>query len=238
MGCYYLIHSLIEYASENKSEIKTMLSDIDRKTIQRGLDPAPADSFAIAYKVRALPDKIKVRTYEAERTNDTNIYFSYRKTDRQKDVTVPYLIDYYPAKSVKFPYAYLITTLDPKIIGLVKMHGIKMEKLAAETPIEVQRFIITSLKGSSKLNQGHYTNTIKGSYISETIDFPAGTIVVRTAQPLGNLAAYLLEPQSDDGLTFWNFLDRYLVPQWGTGFNPFPVCKILNKTDLKTKLVN
>jgi hypothetical protein len=235
MGCYYLIHSLIEYASGNKTEIKTMLSDADKKTIHRGSDPAATDSFAIAFKVRPLPDKITVRTYEAERTNDTNIYYSYKKTDRQKDVTVPYLVDFYPSKSVKFPYAYLITTLDPKITGLLKLHGIKMEKLAADTRIEVQRFIISSLKGSPKLNQGHYTNTIKGSYASEKIDFPAGTIIVRTAQPLGNLAAYLLEPQSDDGLTFWNYLDRYLVPQWGTGFNPFPVCKILNKTELNTK---
>jgi hypothetical protein len=237
MGCYYLINSLIEYASGNKSEIKTLLADADKKTIQRGSDPAVTDSFAIEYKVRPLPDKITVRTYEAERTNDSNVYFSYKRTDRQKDVTVPYFIDFYAAKSVKFPYAYIITTPDPKVTGLLKMHGIKMEKLTADTGIEVQRFIISSLKGSPKLNQGHYTNTISGTYNTEKIDFPAGTIVVRTAQPLGNLAAYLLEPQSDDGLTFWNYLDRYLVPQWGMGFNPFPVCKVLNKTELSTKPV-
>jgi hypothetical protein len=29
------------------------------------------------------------------------------------------------------------------------------------------------------------------------------------AQPLGNLAFYLLEPQSDDGLVTWNFFDDY-----------------------------
>ena len=28
--------------------------------------------------------------------------------------------------------------------------------------------------------------------------------------PLGTLAAYLLEPESDDGLTSWNFVDGYL----------------------------
>ena len=55
----------------------------------------------------------------------------------------------------------------------------------------------------------------------------AGTIVIRMAQPLANVAAYLLEPESGDGLLTWNFLDRYLVPQWGRGFNPYPVCKIM-----------
>ena len=39
---------------------------------------------------------------------------------------------------------------------------------------------------------------------------PAGAVVVRTAQPLGSLAAYLLEPESDDGLFVWNFFDRFV----------------------------
>jgi hypothetical protein len=54
------------------------------------------------------------------------------------------------------------------------------------------------------------------------------------AQPLANVAAYLLEPESDDGLLVWNFLDRYLVPQWGSGFFPYPVCKIMKSVSLKT----
>ncbi len=75
---------------------------------------------------------------------------------------------------------------------------------------------------------------LKGSFKTEEVDFPAGSIIVRTAQPLANVAAYLLEPQSNDGLVTWNFFDRYLVPQWGMGYNPYPVYKILVNTDLKT----
>ncbi len=116
--------------------------------------------------------------------------------------------------------------MDPAITDLLKIHGIKIEKLSADTKIEVQRFDITDLKGADRLNQGHYTNTISGKFSEELIDFPAGTIVVRTAQPLGNVAAYLLEPQSNDGMVFWNFFDRYLVPQWGRGYNPYPVYKM------------
>src|SRR5439155_353806 len=39
----------------------------------------------------------------------------------------------------------------------------------------------------------------------------AGTFLVRTAQPLGDLAAYLLEPQAADGLCTWNFFDDALA---------------------------
>jgi Zinc carboxypeptidase len=234
MGCYYLIHSLLDYASSHTSEIKNMISDVDKRTIARGNSPAVTDSFAIDYKVRPSPGKVTIRTYEAELINDSNGWKNYRKTDRQKDVTVPYYIDYYPTQNVRFPFAYLVTTSDPAITDLLKLHGIKVEKLSSDSKINVQQFEISDLKGSSRLNQGHYTNTITGKYINSQVEFMAGTIVVRTAQPLGNLAAYLLEPQSNDGMVFWNFFDRYLVPQWGTGYNPCPVYKILDRVDLKT----
>jgi hypothetical protein len=233
-GCYYLIKSLLDYTSSHKSEIQNMLKDVDEKTIARGENPAVTDSFAIDYKVLPAPEKVTIRTYEAEPKGETNGWKNYTKTDRQKDVTVPYYINFSPTKNVKFPFAYIINAHDPAITGLLKLHGIKTEVLSEDSGIDVQRFEITELKGAGKLNQGHYTNTIKGKYINGPVDFPAGTIVVRTAQPLGNLAAYLLEPQSNDGMVFWNYFDRCLVPQWGNGYNPYPVYKVMKKTDLKT----
>ena len=235
VGCYYLINSLLDYASVHNSEIKNMLLETDKKTIARGENPAVTDSFAIDYNVRPLPDKVTIQTYVAELANESNGWKNYHRTDKQVDVTVPYFIDYYPTKNVRFPYAYLITIKDPAITDFLKIHGVKFEKLSADAKIEVQRFDITDLKGSTKLNQGHYTNTIEGNYVNGLVDFPVGTIIVRTAQPLGNLAAYLLEPQSNDGLLFWNYFDRYLVPQWGLGYNPYPVYKILNRTEIKSK---
>jgi len=237
LGCYYLIHSLLDYASTNKSEIKNLLRDVDSRTIARGTSTAVTDSFAIEYKVRPAPGKVTVKTFEADIVADANGRRSYKKSDRQKTVTIPYYIDYYPSKSVRFPFAYLLIVNDPEVIDLLKMHGVKIEKLTIDSKIVVERFEISELKGATRLNQGHYTNTIKGKYLNETIDFPAGTIVVRTAQPLANVAAYLLEPQSNDGLMTWNFFDRYLVPQWGTGYYPYPVYKIMDNIDLKTNPV-
>jgi len=234
LGCYWLIHSVLDYSSLHKSEIVNMLDDVDKKTIARGDNPALSDSFAVEYAVRPLPDRITIKTYEAELMNDSNGRKYYRRTDRRKDVTVPYYIDFYPTKNVKFPFAYILTTQDPAITDLLKAHGIKVEKLLSDSKIDVERFEINELKGAARLNQGHYTNTISGKYISGLLDFPAGTLVVRTGQPLGNVIAYLLEPQSNDGLVVWNFFDRSLVPQWGMGYNPYPVYKVLDRVDLKT----
>jgi hypothetical protein len=40
------------------------------------------------------------------------------------------------------------------------------------------------------------------------VTLAAGTYVVRVAQPLGVLAMYLLEPESDDGIVAWDVGDR------------------------------
>lgn len=233
-GCYNLMWSLVDYVILNKSEIKNLITESDRKTIMRGLDPAPGDSAGIEFDVRTAGD-VTIRTYEAELVSTVDGWNNYRRTDRQVDVTVPYLIDYFPTSRVKIPFAYVLAVNDPDIINLLQIHGLKIERLNKSSYVEVEKFEVVGLKASSRLNQGHYTNTIKGSFKKETIEFPEGTIIVRTSQPLANLAVYLLEPQSNDGLVVWNFFDRYLVPQWGSGYNDLPMYKINSRIDLQTR---
>jgi murein tripeptide amidase MpaA len=236
IGCYYLIRSLIEYVSTNSKEIDELISNADKSSVKNGLHPK--DSFAIEYAVRALPEKVTIKTYEAEPMPEGSGYPDFKRTDRRKDVTVPYFIDYYPLKSVMLPFAYMITVKDPAVLDVLKLHGIKIEKLTSEQDLMVDNFIITSLKPSESLNQGHYTHTIEGIFRPERIKFPEGTYLVRMAQPLARLAAYLLEPKSNDGLVVWNYFDKYLVPQWDPGFNPFPVYKLMKSADLTTVPVN
>jgi hypothetical protein len=74
--------------------------------------------------------------------------------------------------------------------------------------------------------------------VTEHKEFAEGTCIVRTGQPLGSLAAYLLEPMADDSFLFWNFFDRYLVPQWGRRYYPYPVYRIFNPVKIETTVKN
>lgn len=210
-----------------------MIKKTDQNTIQRGMNPAESDSFSIDFKAFPLSENITIKTYEVELKADTSGWDKYNITDRKKTVNVPYIADYKSTRNVKFPFAYLVNTKDPELLDLLKRHGIKISKLAKDQTFEVETFKIKDLKPNLRLNQGHYNNTIEGKFQKDTLEFKAGTFVIRTAQPLANLAAYLLEPQSNDGLVFWNFFDKYLVPQWGRGYYPYPVYKILNKVEIE-----
>lgn len=234
LGCYNLIRSLADYSSANKSAIRNMLAETDRTTILRGTRPAVTDSFPVEFRVRPLTQPVTIKTYEADVVTGPDGRRTFKRSDRRRDVTVPYYIDYYPSANVRFPFAYIITQNDPSVVELLKVHGIIIEKLSEKTRIISERFDLSELKGSGRLNQGHYTNTISGKFVCDTTDFDAGTLIIRTAQPLANLAAYLLEPQTNDGLMTWNYFDKYLVPQWGAGYYPYPVRRVIERTSLKT----
>lgn len=235
IGTYNLLWSISENAAAKKDEIKKMLKSIDEKTIARGNNPSEKDSFAIASKVTPINKPITVNTYELEAKRDANGRERLLPTNIKKAVTVPYLANYIPTRQVKFPYAYLLTVRDPKIISLLKTHGVKLEKLSADIELEVEAFKIKDLKPGPRLDQGHYHTIIKGDYSAEKKKFEKGTVVVKLDQPLANVAAYLFEPETDDGLVYWNFFDNYLAPQWGGAFLPYPVYKVMNKIELKTE---
>jgi dipeptidyl-peptidase 4 len=73
---------------------------------------------------------------------------------------------------------------------------------------------------------------VKGRAQAETITFPAGSFLVRTAQPLSTLAFYLLEAESDDGLAAWNFLDAYLEKG-----RTYPIYKVMAELKAASRLL-
>jgi hypothetical protein len=104
--------------------------------------------------------------------------------------------------------------------------------------LTVESFKVTELKGQERPYQGHRLNSVKGEYAQEEKEFPAGTLFIPMAQPLGKVAAYLLEPESDDGLLVWNFFDRNLVPQWGRGQQVYPVYKLHTPTAIIKEVID
>ncbi|MCF8374440.1 MAG: M14 family metallopeptidase [Bacteroidales bacterium] len=226
-GCYHLLLTIINYAAGNKKEIKLLLATADEKATSHFAKGIPLDSFTLEYEGRPTQQPITIKAFEADTIPGVKGYWRYKQSNRQRTVTVPYIADYFSTKNIALPYAYVIEYPIAEVEENLLRHGIKIERLKTTSNLKVQKFRIDELKGDERLNQGHYTNTIKGEYVIEKKEFPAGAALIKINQPLGKLAAYLLEPQSDDGLLKWNYFDRYLVPQWGGGYYSYPVYRVM-----------
>jgi len=237
LGCYNLLLAILDYCQARGEEIRGLIVAADERTVRIGNAPSPEDAFALEYEVKPLPDKVTIRGYEMEVIPREGTWPEIKKTDKERIYVLPYFADFVPKKSIRRPYAYLVSTADPDVVDLIRRHGIAVERLAAPVRIEVEAFKIAELKAAARPYQGHWASEIKGEYLTEEREFPAGTVVVRTGQPLGSLACYLLEPASDDGLFYWNGFDRYLVPQWGRGFDKCPVYRLLRPVELATEKI-
>ncbi|MCL1816781.1 MAG: hypothetical protein FWG43_04175, partial [Clostridiales bacterium] len=125
----------------------------------------------------------------------------------------------------------------------LKRHGIQVDVLESPLTLSggaIQWFEATERKAASTYFEGRWRAnsdaripTWYGKWINinSAQTFPAGTYVVSTAQPLGMLAAILLEPGSNDGLFNWNFYQEVYDQ------NPLAVNFFDNRLDAKAGMV-
>lgn len=111
-----------------------------------------------------------------------------------------------PTEREEVPWAYLLDAGAAHAAEVLRIHGIAVEKLDAETTLKVEQFAIKEETPAEHEFQKHHEMTVTGKWKSREETFPAGTFLVRMNQPLARLAFYLLEPRSDDGLVDWNVL--------------------------------
>ena len=101
-GSYQLLKTILEYAAGNKKQIKKMLAAADEKMVKRHFD-TQVDSFAIEYKGIPTPEKITIKAFEADTIPGVSGYWRYKKSDRKRTVTVPYIADYYATRNTAVP---------------------------------------------------------------------------------------------------------------------------------------
>ena len=126
---------------------------------------------------------------------------------------VPHFAGFRPSKTVPRPAGYLVPFDQREVVQNLRTHGIVMEELskAGEMDVEVHRIDRLSSAESPDHGTGPRRETvIEGRRMSTRLRAEKGDVLVRTDQPLGTLACYLLEAESDDGLGRWGLLDASL----------------------------
>jgi hypothetical protein len=207
------VEEILKYSAAHGSEMSQLANQVDLETIRRGL-AGPAFQMGVEYEMKPLAKPVEILVGEV--TKVKNPRSGRDMTVMLEDKFTPVKMQDYGVfaakRSVPTARAYVFRREDGTraVIDKLLQHGIAVEELTSPLTTEVESFVIDSVKKAARPFQGHTAVTLSGKYKKETLTFPAGSILVRAAQPLGTLAAYLLEPESDDGLTSWNFLDSYL----------------------------
>ncbi len=226
-GAYSLFRAFLDFAFANADRMKAIVRDADRQAVARGTGRGARGTFGIGWEPQPLPRLLTIQGYEMEVSEGPNGRVRVKPTEAKRTYTrVPYLARSVAKRSIPLPRGYLIVNPQPDVVAKLRQHGVVVERLAAPATVSVEGFRITSIEASGPLDQGHYTNAVKGEYFEDTREFPVGTAVVPMGQRLAALAATLLEAESDDGLLLWNAFDRALSIQWGGGPREYPVFRV------------
>jgi dipeptidyl aminopeptidase/acylaminoacyl peptidase len=215
---------IFEYAADHKDEIRKLIEGAGDATVGAGRKLGPENQIALRLKQEPLDKVFTFLGFVEEVKNGRHV-----PTKETKDYQLRYMGRAVPALSVQRPYAYLVPAELAKVVQNLQRHGIAVQELREdiELDVEVQRVDKIVRAPRPARGQNHLTVQVTTSTRKESRRVPAGTMLVKTAQPLGNLAAYLLEPQSEDGLTTWNFFDDQL----GEG-KDFPVLRLMSEVPI------
>jgi hypothetical protein len=211
------VRAWLEYLAAHKDEIRKLLAENDQ-----GKEIVTRTTSAALHKTTALG-------YEEKRNENGR---PEPVLDKPKQFELELMTKVEPKEKVVKPYAYLIMPDDKSAIETLQRHGIVVEELARDSDVPCVALTIEKIEKAPRAFQKHneVTLTMAPPSKAHSRKVPAGTCVVRTSQPLGVFASYLLEPRSEDGLTTWNFFDSGLAEN-----REFPVLRVVSRVELPLK---
>jgi murein tripeptide amidase MpaA len=196
------VEEILKYASAHAEEILSLLQDID-----------PPQQMGVEFELESVGER-EILTCAVEKKENPRsgnhmlaVVENALGAAKMQDYGV-----FRATRKIPMPAAYLV---EAGIAGKLVTHGVVITELLESRTLDVEKFVITERQTEEQMFQGHHEVRLKGHTVVERITVPAGTLLVKTSQPLGRLVFYLLDPESDDGFVTWGLLegDRvYRVP--------------------------
>ena len=206
------VEEIMRFVASNAADIRALTTGADA-ALTRDIPP----DGGVAFALRPLPTPVDVLVG----ATDTMVNRRSGKPMRImiETVATPTSMTVYDGfvatATRRVPPEYIVPAsasgLHEIVERTLKEHGILVERSDASSRVSVEQFVVARVRHAGQVFQGHRTTSISGRFERREVVVPAGSVVVRTNQPLGRLVFYLLEPESDDGLTTWNFFDETLT---------------------------
>ncbi|WP_375339511.1 M14 family metallopeptidase [Sphingomonas fuzhouensis] len=116
-----------------------------------------------------------------------------------------------PTETVRLPKAWWVPREQTEVIERLRLHGIAFETITAPRTLTVDQVRLIDPKVTQP-KEGRYPITASFAHDRAEQMMPEGSVRVPADQPLGLLAAALLEPESQDSFLAWGFFPEMLGP--------------------------
>jgi hypothetical protein len=222
---YDFVSEILSYLAERKTEIMKLGRDGDAKVASWAKNPGSSPPLAL--KSRMDTTRIEdVRVEQLTPVTDSSIKrepgMGMRlRTGTIKIVRMPVMASFAPTLTSTLPFGYAFDEKTAQaLLPILKVHGITVEKTDAAATVTAQTFAVDSVIERGRSETPRMLKDVTGRWSeAASRSLPAGTYIVPAGQRFGLAAFYLLEPESEDGLMQWSFLDGIVAPRAAYGLD-------------------
>jgi len=193
-GGVLALSTILEVAAERREEIRTLTTASRMTAIREG--HAGTGSVILDYELGN-------RGNEPVWMPDEDAELGYSLQD------VPVWLRWTPTRTTSRPVGYLMPPAMAGVVPLLMDHDIAVYRFTESTSVDAEVYYATEVRTESYF-QGHYLKAAEVEKEPDTIDVQAGWFWIPTAQSMGNLITYLMEPETDDNLITWGWTDHIL----------------------------
>lgn len=143
----------------------------------------------------------------------TRLYY-----DRDKPYTkqIKFYNHYTAKQSISIPKAYILPRGWGRVAERLKINGVKMKEIAADTLMALSVHTIESYETSPRPYEGHYVHSnVKTRLGKRFVKVYKGDYVITANQPAKRYLAEVLEPTAPDAFFAWGFFDAILQQKEG-----------------------
>ena len=211
---YAFTRELLSLVAERSRTMRLREQQAEGQLIGRGavttsvqsVLPSSAPPQPVRYEILA-------RTGDSSRTQ-AGVPRGVRRTGEVRTRPMPVFDRFVPRGTIPLAAAYLVPATDTLLVRRLRAHGIAIIRTQGEydTTRGFEAFTVDSVIRAPRPFQGHNEVRVKGRWAPAPAPAsPGGWFFVDMHQPLALLAAYLLDPESEDGFTTWNAFDTALA---------------------------
>ncbi|MEO9022616.1 MAG: M14 family metallopeptidase [Ginsengibacter sp.] len=209
---YDLLVTMIQQAGINGKELLAIRKAAVAGTIRQ-------ESFPLSWKLDTTQFRmIPFEGFEAgyKKSEATGLPVLFYDHDKPFSKEVKYKDVFLPQQIITKAKTYIVPQGWWAVIDLLKINGVKMERLKKDSIIEVNAYHIENLKSLPRAYEKHHRN-YEVSVVSkkEKIQFLKGDYLISLNQPANRYITEALEPTGDDGFFSWNFFDAILQEKEG-----------------------
>ena len=159
-------------------------------------------SFAPAESLPVLVGAVERAGGEGDRP------LRYVRVDRSEPEVMPVVRRFRSARRRRLPEAWVVLSPSEAVADRLRLHGVQFRQLDAAATMDARAFRVDKKRKPKRPYQGHQALVLEGAWQEVAPRLvPAGALIVRADQRLARVAATLLEPLSEDGLSTWNFFE-------------------------------